>query len=284
MLGVTGSTGHLGRLVIRSLLDRGVAAGEIVALARDPRKAGDFAARGVQVRRADYNAPDSLPVALAGVDRLLLISGNELGQRVTQHSAVVEAARQAGVTFIAYTSIPKADTNAMLLAREHRATESLIRESGIPFSFLRNSWYLELYTDNLSSTIEHGVLLGAAEDGQVSAATRADLAAAAASVLAGPNYENRIFELGGDEAFTLAELARMISEVSGRAVEYRNLPEEAYLQALVGVGLPEEFARIYADSDRGIARGELRVETGDLGHLIGRPTTTAREAIAAALA
>jgi NAD(P)H dehydrogenase (quinone) len=284
MLGVTGSTGQLGRLVIKSLLERGVAAGEIVALARDPGKAGDFAASGVQVRRADYNAPESLPVALAGVDRLLLISGNELGQRVTQHSAVVEAARQAGVKFIAYTSIPKADTNAMLLAREHRATESLIRESGIPFSFLRNSWYLELYTDNLSSTIEHGVLPGAADDGQVSAATRADLAAAAAAVLAGPNYENRIFELGGDEAFTLAELARTISEVSGRAVEYRNLPEEAYLQTLVGVGLPEEFARIYADSDRGIARGELRVETGDLSQLIGRPTTTAREAIAAALA
>jgi NAD(P)H dehydrogenase (quinone) len=283
MIAVTGATGHLGRLIIQNLLDRGVAPGRIVVLARSPEKAHGLAARGVQVRQADYEVPETLVPALKGVEKLLFVSGSEAGQRIPQHRNLVDAARQAGVRLIAYTSIVKADTSGMRLAVEHRATEEMIRESGIPFVFLRNSWYLENYTGNLASTVEHGVLLGSAGDGRVSAATRADFAAAAAEVVAGSGHENRTYELGGDVSFTLSELAETISRESGRPVEYRDLPEEAYARALAGFGMPEPFARVLADSDQGIARGELFTDSGDLRRLIGRPTTTPAEAVAAAL-
>ena len=283
MIAVTGATGHLGRLVVENLLERGVAPGRIAALVRSPEKAADLAARGVQVRQADYARPDTLVPALQGVETLVFVSGSEAGQRIPQHRNVVDAARQAGVRLIAYTSILKADTSGMQLAAEHRATEEMIRASGIPFVFLRNSWYLENYAGTLPSALEHGALLGSADDGRVSAATRADFAAAAAAVAAGEGHENRIYELGGDEAFTLAELAAMIAEASGRPVEYRNLPEDAYAEALVSVGLPEPFARMLADSDRGIARGELFTDSGDLRRLIGHPTTSPRDFVAATL-
>lgn len=283
MIAVTGSTGHFGRIVIENLLQRGIAPGQIVALARSPEKAADLAARGVQVRRADYTQPESLVQALQGVEKLLFVSGSEAGQRIPQHRNVVDAARQAGVRLIAYTSILNADTTGMQLAAEHKATEEMVRASGIPFVLLRNSWYLENYTGNLASTVEHGVLLGSADDGRLNAATRADLAAAAAAVIAGEGHENQVYELGGDVAFTLPELVEVISRESGRPVEYRNLPEDAYAQALVGFGLPEGFARVLADSDRGIARGDLHNDSGDLRRLIGRPTTTPAEAVAAAL-
>lgn len=283
MIAVTGATGHLGRLAVENLLERGVEPARIVALVRSPEKASDLAARGVQVRHADYSRPETLGPALRGVEKLLLVSSSEVGKRAEQHGNVVDAARAAGVSLLAYTSILKADTSAMQLAAEHKASEELIRASGIPFVFLRNGWYLENYTGTLASTVEHGALMGSAGEGRVSAATRADFAAAGAAVLAGAGHENRIYELGGDESFTLAELARMVAEQSGRPVEYRDLPEEAYAAALAGFGLPEAFARVLADSDRGIARGELFTDSGDLSRLIGRPTTSPREAIAAAL-
>src|SRR5688500_6975543 len=283
MIAVTGSTGHFGRIAIENLLERGVAPVQIVALARTPEKAAGLAARGVQVRQADYSQPDSLVQALQGVEKLLFVSGSEAGQRIPQHRNVVDAARQAGVRLIAYTSIANADTTRMQLAAEHKATEEMIRTSGIPFVLLRNNWYLENYTGNLASAVEHGVLLGSADDGRLSAATRADLAEAAAAVIAGEGHEGKIYELGGDVAFTLPELAEVSSRESGRPVEYRNLPEDAYAQALVGFGLPEAFARVLADSDRGIARGELFTGSGDLARLLGRPTTTPAEAVAAAL-
>ena len=284
MIGVTGATGHLGRLVVEELLERGVAPGRIAALVRSPEKAEDLAGRGVQVRRADYAQPETLAAALEGVDRLLLVSSSEVGQRAAQHRNVVEAAREAGVELLAYTSILKADTSRMQLAEEHRATEETIRASGIPFVFLRNGWYLENYTENLAPALEHGTLLGSAESGRVSAATRADFAAAAAAVLSGEGHENRVYELGGDPAFTLSELAEEISRQSGRTVEYRDLPEEAYARVLIDAGLPEPFARVLADSDRGIARGELFTDRDDLRRLLGRPTTPPAEAVAAALA
>jgi NAD(P)H dehydrogenase (quinone) len=283
MIAVTGATGQLGRLVVKELLERGIPAGEIVALARSPERARELAERGVQVRRADYMRPNSLGPALEGVTKLLLVSGSEVGQRAAQHRNVVEAARAAGVRLLAYTSLLKADTSGMQLAAEHKETEEMIRASGIPFVFLRNGWYLENYTENLAPALEHGAMLGSAEDGRVSAATRADYAAAAAAVLTGEGQENRIYELGGDEAFTLAELAAEVSRQSGKTVEYRDLPEEAYAEALMDAGLPEPYARVLADSDRGIARGELFTDGGDLRRLIGRPTTPPAEAIAAAL-
>lgn len=283
MIAVTGSTGHFGRIVIENLLERGVAPGQIVAVARSAEKTAEFAARGVQVRQANYEKPEPLVAALQGVEKLLFVSGSEAGKRIPQHQNVVDAAKQAGVRLIAYTSIANADTSGLQLAAEHKATEEMIRQSGIPFVFLRNNWYLENYTGNVASTVEHGVLLGSADEGRLSAATRADLAIAAAAVIAGEGHEGKVYELGGDVAFTMGELAEVISRESGRPVEYRNLPEDAYAQALAGFGLPEAFARILADSDRGIARGDLFTDSGDLSRLLGRPTTTPAEAVGAAL-
>lgn len=284
VIAVTGTSGHLGRLVVEALLAENVPANRIVALARDPQKIADFAERGVQVRPGDYAQPKTLDAAFEGVERLLLVSSNEVGQRSAQHKNAVEAAGKAGVKFIAYTSIPKADVSEMQLAGEHRATEQVIRDSGIAFAFLRNSWYFENYTEQLSSTLEHGAVFGSAGDGRVSAASRADYAATAAAVLtSADDVENKVYELGGDTAFTLSDLAAEISEQTGREIVYRDLPVEEYAQAIIGAGFPEPVARVLADADLGIKRGDLLVESGDLSRLINRPTTTLDEAVASAL-
>lgn len=283
MIAVTGATGHLGRLVVHDLLDRGVAPSQIVAAVRNPDKAADLAARGVQVRRADYNEPATLEAALAGVDRLLLISSDTVGQRLAQHRNVVEAAVRAGVGFIAYTSILRADTNPAQLADEHRETEAVIRDAGLPFAFLRNGWYTENYTRNLDQALEHGALVGSAGEGRISAAPRADYAAAAAAVLTGEGHEGALYELGGDEAFTMNELAAEITAQSGTQVVYRNLPPEQYAEMLQGFGLPAPAAAVYADADAAVAQGHLFVDSGDLRRLIGRPTTPLAEVLADAL-
>lgn len=283
LIAVTGASGHLGRLVVEALLAQGLPPTKIVALVRDPEKVADFAAQGVQVRRADYAQPEMLAAAFLGIERLLLVSSNEVGQRLPQHLNVVEAARNSGVSFLAYTSILKADTSRMQLAGEHKATEQVIRDSGISFALMRNSWYIENYTDQLAQTLRHGVVLGSAGDGRVSAATRADYAAAAAAVLTGNDHKNKTYELGGDESFTLAELAVEISKQSGREVVYRDLPVEEFAQVLIGAGLPESLARVLADADLGLKRGELFTDSTDLSRLINRPTTTLAEAVASAL-
>lgn len=283
MIGITGATGPFARHAIDGLMERGVPAGDIIALARTPEKAQVLAERGIQVRKADYDQPETLGPALEGVETLLFVSGSEVGKRAPQHRNVVDAAVAAGVQRIVYTSLLKADTSGIPLAPEHRETERMIRDSGIPFVFLRNGWYLENYTGNLAPALEHGALLGSAEDGRISAATRADLAAAAVAVLTGEGHEGRVYELGGDEAFTMSELAEEVSRQSGTPVAYRDLPENDYAESLIAVGVPEPFARALAASDRGIVRGELFTESDDLRRLIGRPTTTLAEAIAAAL-
>lgn len=283
LIAVTGASGHLGRLVIEALLAGNLPASRIVALVRDPQKATDFAARGVEVRRADYTQKDLLDAAFEGVERLLLVSSNDVGQRLPQHRSVVEAARKSGVNFLAYTSILKADSSSMQLAADHNATEQIIRDSRIPFAFLRNSWYFENYTNQLPSILQHGAVFSSAGDGRVSAATRADYAAAAAAVLTDSNRENKVYELGGDEAFTLTELVAEITKQTGREIVYRDLPVEEYAQALIGAGLPEPLARILADADLGLKRGELLTASGDLSRLINRPPTTLAEAVASGL-
>jgi NAD(P)H dehydrogenase (quinone) len=280
---VTGATGQLGRLVVESLLDRGVPAAEIVAAGRSTDKIADLADRGVRVRRIDFTDPATLAEAFAGADRVLLVSSSEVGRRAEQHRNAIDAAREAGVTLLAYTSIAQAETTTMLLAAEHQATETYLRESGVPFTLLRNGWYLENYTAQLPVAREHGAILGSAGEGRVSAATRADYAAAAAAVLTGEGHEGKAYELGGDHSFTLPELAAEITRQTGTEVAYRDLPVEEYTQVLVGAGLPEQAAAVYADSDRGIARGELLVESGDLSRLAGRPTTSLTDGLAAAL-
>ncbi|KRF07746.1 NAD(P)-dependent oxidoreductase [Nocardioides sp. Soil777] len=281
---VTGTSGHLGRLVVRSLLDLGVSPADVVATARDTAPIADLAALGVVVRRADYTDPASLDAAFAGVDRALLVSSSAVGERVAQHAAVIEAAAAAGVELLGYTSITRATTSGLLLAGEHAATEKLLADAGLPTVLLRNSWYLENYTEQLPTALEHGAVLGAAGAGRVSAATRADYAAAAAAALVADDQAGRVHELGGDVAFTLAEYAAWVSEASGTPVVHHDLPAADHTAALVSAGVPEGFAAVLTDSDLGIARGDLHTDTGDLARLLGRPTTTPMEAIRAALA
>lgn len=280
---VTGASGHLGRLTVQALLDRGVAANRIVATARTPESLTDLADRGVGVRHADYSDPQSLKDAFARADRVLLVSSSAVGQRIEQHRNVVDAAREAGVDLIAYTSAPRADTTEMLLAAEHAATERLIRDSGLDYVFLRNSWYLENYTEQLATTLEHKAILGSAGSGRVSGASRADYAAAAAAVLAGDGPRSHTYELGGDTAFTLGEYAETLSGLVGETIAYVDQPPAEYQAFLESVGVPEPMARLVADSDVAVARGDLLVESGDLSRLIGRPTTGVADAIRTAL-
>jgi NAD(P)H dehydrogenase (quinone) len=279
---VTGATGKLGRLVISHLLDSRVRPQEIIAVGRSVERITDLAERGVIVRAADYNDPASLDAAFAGADRLLLISGSEVGSRRAQHRNAVDAAVRAGIGFIAYTSVANVRTSTLMLAPEHLETEQAIEASGIPHAFLRNSWYLENYTDQMPTYLEHGIA-GAAGEGRVSPATRSDYAAAAAAVIAGQDRSTRAYELGGD-GFTLAELATVVADAAGRPVAYHDMPETAYRELLMGVGLPEAAAMVYADADRGIAEGELYVDPADLARLIGRAPTSPADAVRAALA
>ncbi|MGP4006955.1 SDR family oxidoreductase [Streptomyces sp. 4N124] len=280
---VTGATGQLGRLTVESLLEQGVPAGDIVATGRRLDQLKSLGDRGVQVRHADYADPASLRTAFQGAQRVLLVSGSEPGARVQQHRNVIEAARDAGASLVAYTSIVNAATTSMRLAEDHQATEALLRGSGVPFTFLRNSWYFENYTAYLSVFLEHGAVFGSAGEGRVSAATRADYAAAAAAVLTGDGHEGRAYELGGDEPFTLAELAAEITAQAGTQVAYTDLPQAEHARALAGTGMPQLVADILADADQGLRRGELHTASGDLAGLIGRPATRLSQAIATTL-
>ncbi len=283
MIVVTGATGQLGRLVVERLLEK-VPAAQIVALVRDPEKAQALAQKGVQVRQADYSRPETLAAAFAGAEKVLLISSSEVGHRVPQHQAVTDAARAAGVKLLAYTSILNADTSTLLLAKEHQPTEAYLRASGVPFTFLRNGWYTENHTGALGAAVEHGAVLGAAKDGRFATATRADYAAAAVAVLTGQGHENKVYELGGDQPYTLSELAAEVAQQANKPVVYHDLPQADYAKALVGFGLPEGLAGAIADADAGASRGELNTTSHDLSTLIGRPTTPMSKSVAAALA
>jgi NAD(P)H dehydrogenase (quinone) len=274
---VTGATGHLGRLAVQSLLARGVPATDIVATGRQVERAADL---GVTVREAPYEDPSALRAAFEGADKVLFVSGSEVGKRLAQHRDVVDAAKDAGVGYLAYTSIVQADRSSMKLAEEHLATERLLIESGITYAFLRNSWYLENY--NLPAAVENGGISGAAGDGRISAALRADFAEAAAAAIIAAE-PNRVYELGC-AAFTLAELAAATYEVSGRPVAYTNLTDGQYADFLVSVGLPQAYAKILADSDRGAAQGDLYVPADDIEKLLGRPVTPLADAVRSLLA
>ncbi|WP_040870589.1 SDR family oxidoreductase [Nocardia exalbida] len=279
-IAVTGASGQLGRLVVEELSRAGSTP---VAIVRDPGKVADLAERGVDVREAAYEDPAALERALDGVDRVLLISGNEFGARVAQHTNVIRAAERAGVELLAYTSIPGATDNPLILAQEHKGTEAVLAESAVPHVLLRNGWYWENYVGGLAHAVESGVLHGAAGEGRVAGAARADYAEAAARVLTTDGHAGRVYELGGGESLTYAELAQAISEAAGKPVRYENLPEADYVAALIQAGLPEAYAQALADADAGIARGILDVRSGDLEKLLGRPATRAVEVFRAAL-
>jgi len=284
MIAITGATGQLGRLVIQQL-QKTVPAAQIVAAVRSPAKAADLAALGVQVRQADYAQPATLEAAFQGVDKLLLISSSEVGQRAPQHAAVIAAAQKAGVKLLAYTSILHADSSPLGLAAEHKETEAMLRASGLPFVLLRNGWYTENYTASVPAALQYGAVMGSAKDGRIASAARADYAAAAAAaVLAKDDQAGKVYELAGDSAYTLSDLATEIAQQSGKPVVYNDLPEADYKAALVQVGLPEGFAALLADSDVGASKGALFDDSHQLSQLIGRPTTPLAEVVKAALA
>ncbi|MEU6092523.1 SDR family oxidoreductase [Streptomyces sp. NPDC047085] len=278
---VTGATGHLGRHVVEQLLEK-VPAEQITAVVRDKAKAADFAARGVKLAVADYNAPETFDGLFAAGDKVLLISGNEFDKgRVRQHQVVIDAARAAGVALLAYTSAPGSLTAA--LADDHRATEEVLLASGLPYSLLRNGWYHENYTENLAPVLEHNAVVAAAGEGRISSAARADYAAAAVAVLTGEGHENTTYELGGDEAWSLAEYAAELSRQTGKEIAYNAVTVEVMEGILTGAGLPAPVATILAGVDASVVKGELVVSTGDLSRLTGRPTTPLAEAVTAAL-
>jgi NAD(P)H dehydrogenase (quinone) len=283
MIVVTGASGQLGRLVIKELLKK-LPANEIVAAVRTPEKVTDLAALGVQVRLADYAQPATLDAAFKGAAQLLLISSSEVGQRLPQHRNAIDAAKRAGVGLVAYTSVLRADTSPLGLAAEHNETEALLRASGLPHVVLRNGWYTENYLASVPTALQHGVYIGSAGEGKIASAARADYAAAAAAVLTGAGQAGKVYELAGDEAYTLTELAAEISRQSGKAVVYQNLPEADFKEALLGAGLPEHVAGLLSDSDAGVSKGGLFDDGHQLSRLIGRPTTTLATLVKAALA
>ncbi|EFC53851.1 NmrA family protein [Enterobacter cancerogenus ATCC 35316] len=282
MIAITGATGQLGHLVIEQLL-KTVPANQIVAIVRNPAKADALSQQGVVVRQADYADEAAFTAALGGVDKLLLISSSEVGQRAAQHQNVINAAKAAGVKFIAYTSLLHADTSPLGLHVEHVQTEKALAESGVPYALLRNGWYTENYLASVPPALEHGVFIGAAGEGKIASATRADYAAAAAKVISEEGHAGKVYELAGDNAWTLSELAAELSKLSGKKVAYQNLSEADFAAALKGAGLPAGLADMLADSDTGASKGGLFDDSRTLSNLIGRPTTPLAQSISTIL-
>jgi NAD(P)H dehydrogenase (quinone) len=283
MIAITGASGKLGGLAVRGLLNK-IPTDQIVALVRDLGKAGDLQALGIELREADYDRPDTLAKALRGVDKLLLVSSVVPGQRLGHHKAVIDAARHAGVTLIAYTSMLRADSSTLKLANEHHQTELHLQQSGVPYVLLRNGWYLENTTEGLKDTIAQGVIIGSAGNGRLSSASRADYADAAVAVLTQAGHENMTYELAGDHSFSMAEFAAEASRQSGQPVEYRDLSAENYAAALQGFGLPPMIVDVVVDASLKTRGGELESSSRDLSRLLGRSTTSLRASITEAMA
>lgn len=282
MIAVTGATGQLGRRVIDSLLTK-VAAQQVVAIVRSPEKAQALAAKGVTVRQGDYNDPASLEAALAGVDRLLLISSSEVGKRAAQHQNVINAAKKNALHFVAYTSLLHADRSPLGLAEEHRQTEAALKDAGLAYALLRNGWYTENYAASIPSALEYNAFFGAAAEGRIASASRQDYADAAVAVMTQVTPAEKIYELAGDTSYTLAEFAAEIARQSGKPVAWNPLSQQDFAALLLKAGLPQGLAEMLADSDAGAAQGGLFDNSGTLSQLIGRATTPWQETIAATL-
>lgn len=267
-IAITGATGQLGNLVIEQLLQL-TTAQNIVALVRNIDKAEHFKVQGIELREFDYDHPEALVPALLGIDKLLLISANEIGRRTPQHQAVIDAAKVAGVPYLAYTSLLRADTSPLGLAQEHRETEKLIQDSGITYTFLRNNWYSENYLAGVAHTIEIGTLFGAAQDGRISSASRIDYAEAAAKVLTSTGHENKTYELAGSESFSLSDLATFIGQAVNKDIIYQNLSAEEYTQGLTQAGLPAGLVDVIVGADIQTIQGAMYSDSKDLEQLIG---------------
>jgi NAD(P)H dehydrogenase (quinone) len=277
-IAVTGATGHLGRLVVQGLLDKG-SFNNIFAVVRDDKKAQPLAKQGAEIRVAAYGDPEALQGAFSGIDKLLLISSSEVGRRFEQHKNVINAALAAGVRHIVYTSAPKATTSTLILAPEHKATEEYILQSGIEYTILRNNWYTENYANQIDTARKTGALVAAAGNGRVASATRADFAAGAIAVLLGAGHNKKIYELGGDHAWDYLELAKTIEEIIGKPVAYKPVDADTLAGILKGAGFDEAMAAFIAGIDKNIADGALSEVTGDLSRLIGRPTMSLKKGL-----
>ncbi|WP_138493802.1 SDR family oxidoreductase [Paenibacillus pinistramenti] len=275
---VTGATGKLGSMVVEKLL-KTVPAGQIAVSVRNPEKAESFLAQGVEVRHGDFDQPESLDKAFAGIDRLLIISADgDNDTRIRQHANAVEAAARAKVGFIAYTSLGRASESSLFLAPVHRFTEEAILKTGIPYSFLRNNWYLE----NEASAIE-GVLAGApwvtsAGNGRVGWALRADYAEAAAAVLAGSGHDNTVYELSG-KPLTQQELVNELGAVLGREIPVQQVDDNTYGDIMNNAGIPDFVIPILVGIQEGIRSGALDIESGDLEKLLGRPAAPVKQGL-----
>lgn len=278
-IGVTGATGQLGTLVIKELKKR-IPNDEIVALVRSPEKASKL---GVETRKFDYSKPEGLTDAFKGIDRLLLISSNEIGQRAKQHLNVIEAAWKNGVKWIVYTSLLHADTSSLSLAAEHYATEKAIIESGIEYTILRNGWYTENYTNTIRNAVDGGAYIGSASNGRISSATRADYAEAAAVVITDEQHKGKTYELAGDDSYTLYDLAAVISKQTGKKIPYKNLSEGEYIETLKSFDVPGPLAEAIAGWDISASNDNLYDSSKQLSQLIGRPTTPLSETVKEAL-
>jgi|SRR5690606_29409841 len=279
-IGITGATGQLGRLIVEKLKQR-VDPADLIALVRSPEKAKDL---GIEAREFDYNKPESLSKNLQGVDYLLLISASQIGLRKTQHENIINAAKQSAIQWIVYTSLLHAENSSMGLAEEHLQTEQMLEESGIPYTLLRNGWYTENYTASIPGSIQAGSFFGSAGDGKISSATREDYAEAAAVVLTTENHKGKVYELSGDQYYTLSDLAAEVSLQTGKSIPYTNLSEAEYTKALVSLDVPEQFAKIIANMDVGASKGNLYDQHNVLSDLIGRPTTPLSEVVKRELA
>lgn len=274
-IGITGATGQLGQLVVQKLKDKNPDA-KLVALVRNPDKAKPL---DLEAKAFDYEQPESLPKALEDIDRLVFISGSEIGKRETQHKNVINAAKQAQVKQIAYTSLLHADTSSMILAPEHLATEKMLQDSGIPHTILRNGWYTENYTAGLKQAVEQGAIIGSAGDGKISSATREDYAEAIAETIINDDHTGKTYELAGDQTYTMQDLAAEVSKQTGKNIEFVNLPEAEYAQKLQEIGLPEGMAKAFASLDYSASKNDLHDEGGELARLINRPTTSLSQAV-----
>ncbi len=280
---VTGATGHLGAKVVEALLDS-VPTDQVAASVRNVEKAEHLRARGVEVRRGDFDDVDSLARAFRGVQRLLLISTNgDNATRLRQHRAAVAEAARAGVEFIAYTSLTRADGSPMALGQVHRETEAAIRATQIPFCFLRNNWYLENEAGTTQGAAAGAPVVTAAADGRIGWVLRDDLALATAAVLVGPGHENTVYELSGPPR-TYADLAAAIGHVLDRPVPVEHIDVASYEHMLAGYGLPDFLVELLVDAQRAMRQGALDVESGDLERLLGRPATALPDGIARILA
>ncbi|TAM97427.1 MAG: SDR family oxidoreductase [Chitinophagaceae bacterium] len=278
-IAITGATGQLGRLVINKLKEK-IPTDNMIALSRSVEKAKGLE---VEVREFDYEKPAMLKPALKGVDTLLLISASEIGKRFSQHKHIIEAAKSAGIKWIVYTSLLRTDNTSLDIGAEHKVTEKLLKESGIPFTILRNGWYTENYTSSVPGAIRGGALMGCAGNGKISGAARADYADAAAAVLTGKNHQGKIYELAGDNFFTLSDLAAEISRQTGKNIPYKNLSEKDYTSALKNFGVPEEFAKVIAGWDTAASKNDLFDDSHQLSRLTGNATTPLSVSVANAI-